>query len=229
MPTSYNGWPASRTPTAIAVDPGFTAAGRTFPGGVRSGDVATVFAYLIEQFDKRVEPVALYQPGDEWGYHYKPSANAAHLLSCHSSGTAVDVNATRHPNRKRGTFTAAQVVAIRQILAECSGVVRWLGDTPGTPDEMHFEIIGNAAKVKAAADKLRTGRPPAHKAPEDYMADSHGVARMLFRLYLGRNPNDQAELDAHAWALAVHGLGARCQQLADSAEGKAWEAKQRAA
>lgn len=225
MATSYNGWTASKDPASIGVDSGFVAAGRKFPGGVKSGDVSILFKYLVEQFDARVEEVDLYAAGDEWGYHYKQSANSPSLLSCHSSGTAVDVNATRHPNGKRGTFSDAQVTAIRQILAECSGAVRWLGDAPRVPDEMHFEIFGDASKVKAAADKIRAGNVPAHEAPEDYMADHHGMARILMRTYLGRNPSNQQELDEHAWALAVHGLNARAQQLADSTEGKAYEAQ----
>jgi hypothetical protein len=154
MASSYNGWEASKDPAAIDIDRDFTAAGRKFPGGVKRGPVSVVLRYLIEQFDKRVEEVDLYDPGDEWGYVYKPSANSPSKLSCHSSGTAVDINATRHPNRKRGTFTAAQVDAIHTILDELDGVVRWLGDTSGTPDEMHFEIKGTAAEVARVAGRI---------------------------------------------------------------------------
>lgn len=225
--TSYNGWIASRSASSIGVDPNFTAAGRKFPGGVKSGDVATVMRYLVEQLNKRVERVDLYSPGDEWGWYYKSSANASYLLSCHSSGTAIDFNATRHPNGRRGTFSATQVVAIRQILAECSGVIRWGGDFAGTKDEMHFEIIGSAAQVKAAAARITNNTPPQHQAPapEDYFMDHHGVARMLFQIYLGRNPKDQTELDSHAWALAVHGLNARCDQLSQTDEARLYEHK----
>lgn len=72
-------------------------------------------------------------------------------------------------------------------------------------------------------------QPPAPIEEDDFMADPHGTARMLMRIYLGRNPNNQAELDLHAYAVAKDGLNARAQALADSPEGKAWEAKQRAA
>jgi hypothetical protein len=156
MTVSYNGWTASQAPAAIGVAP-FIVNGVPFPGGVRSGDVAAVFRYLVEQFARRVE--GLITPGC-WGYYYKQSANSAALLSCHSSGTAIDINAPRHPNGKRGTFTAAQVAQIRAILAELSGVVYWGGDAwgDGTPDEMHFEIQSGvtAAQVAAAARKLGT-------------------------------------------------------------------------
>src|SRR5690606_34921728 len=70
------------------------------------------------------------------------------------SGTAIDYNATRHPNGRRGTWTPAQVAEIRRILAELGGVVRWLADATGTPDEMHFEIKGTPAQVAAVAARL---------------------------------------------------------------------------
>jgi peptidoglycan hydrolase-like protein with peptidoglycan-binding domain len=149
MTSSYNGWTASRTKSAIGVDSHARARGTAveFPGGVKAGDVATVLMYLAGEFHRRVEPLA--QAGC-WGYNYRPNRNANNL-SCHASATAIDCNAPRHPNGKRGTFRPAQVKAIRAILAECSGVVRWGGDFHGTPDEMHFEINANAAAVHKAA------------------------------------------------------------------------------
>lgn len=173
MVTSYNGWTASTSASAIDIDPKFTAAGRLFPGGVKRGPVSVVFRYLVEQFNERVEPVDLYEPGDEWGYVYRQNRNAENL-SCHSSGTAIDINATRHPNGKRGTFTRGQVDAIRSILDELNGVVRWGGDFTGTPDEMHFEITGTPTAVAKVAGRLLDAgkdvtKPPAPKPEEDDM------------------------------------------------------------
>ena len=160
MTTSYNGFTASKSPSAIGILTGFTAAGVTFPAGVRSGAVAAVFTYLAEQFNARVEP--LVNPGC-WGYYFKNSANSAALISCHSSGTAVDFNAPKHPNGRRGTFTNAQVAQIRAILDELGGVVYWGGGgwNGGTVDEMHFEIKTGVseAQVRAVADRLGTTGP----------------------------------------------------------------------
>lgn len=150
MTRSYNGWEASPDPKSIGVVP-FSVAGVNFPGGVRAGDVAVVFTYLLTQFDARVEKLVA---GWCWGYSYRQNRNADNL-SCHASGTAVDANAPRHPNGKRGTFTPTQVLEILKILSELNGVVRWGGRFTGTPDEMHFEIVGSPAEVKAAADALR--------------------------------------------------------------------------
>lgn len=159
MVTSYNGWPASPDPKAIGINTEWEPIpGHRFPGGVKAGDVETILTYFVEQLDARVEPIDRDAIKDEWGWFFKPSANSPDTLSCHSSGTAFDYNATRHPNGHRGTFTAAQVAEIRKIQAEVSGVVRWLGDATRVPDEMHFEIHGTPAEVAVAAARLRARR-----------------------------------------------------------------------
>src|SRR6478752_5339539 len=137
MPSSYNGWPASPNGADIGVDTGFRAAGVAFPGGVVAGDVSTVLGYVIDQLDARVEAPLLDPntgaPGYGcWGYNYRANVNNPSTLSCHSSGTAVDYNAPKHPNGTRttssggGGWSAAQYSTIQTILQECSGAIRWL-------------------------------------------------------------------------------------------------------
>lgn len=156
MATSYNGWTASTSPSAIGIVRFEPIPGHDFPAGVKGGDVHYIFTYLVRQLDARVEPIEEYAPGDEWGYNYRPNTNNPSQLSCHASGTAIDYNATQHPNRIANTWTTAQKNEIHEILQECSGVVKWLEGW----DEMHFEINGTAAQVKAAADKLRLATAP---------------------------------------------------------------------
>ncbi len=164
MAQSYNGWSAA---PGWSVKGGQLAAlviaGEPFSPGVRAGDVHTVLQYVAQQLHNRVEPV--YKPGfhaaDDWGYAYRPNTNNPSQLSCHASGTAIDYNATRHPNGKGGTWTAAQKAAILRILAEVGNVVRCLWGY----DEMHFEICAGTAAVAAVANRLRGAvsptRPPA--------------------------------------------------------------------
>jgi hypothetical protein len=183
MATSYNGWPASSSPSAIGINANWEPIkGHKFPAGIKSGDVETVMTYVVRQLDARVEPIEEYAGGDEWGYYYKYSANSPDKLSCHSSGTAFDYNATQHPNGKRGTFTSTQVAAIRKIQNECSGVVYWGGDR-NTADEMHFEIQGSAAAVKAAATKIKAIGTPPEPAPqpkEDDQVDAIAAYRCIY-------------------------------------------------
>lgn len=157
MATAQNGWPASANRATIGVDPDFAVAGVKFPGGVKSGDVATVLGYVAAQFHNRVEPLI---SGWCWGWAYRDVVGGS-SLSNHSAGCAIDVNAPNHPLGKKGTFSAAQEGEIRRILNECHGVIRWGGTYSGRVDEMHFEVVGNVAAVANAARTLGGTSTPA--------------------------------------------------------------------
>ncbi len=152
MDTSYNGWPASRDPDAIRINHFFAVGGVQFPGGVKAGDVELVLGHIAAGIHLKVERLV---KGWCWGYEFRQNVNDTSTLSCHASGTAIDVNAPRHPNGKSGTFTPDQVAQIRTLISEAGSVVAWGHDWRGTVDEMHFEIRGSAAAVATAAAGLR--------------------------------------------------------------------------
>lgn len=130
------------------------------PGGklaMRKGDVATVLSYVAKRFHSEVEK--LVWPGN-WGYAERKIRGSSSTLSNHASGTAIDLNAPRHFLGARNTFSSKQVAAIRRILKDCEGVVRWGGDYRSRKDEMHFEINKSASAVKKLADKIRAGKKP---------------------------------------------------------------------
>lgn len=165
MPTAYNGWPAAPGWTiANGKLAALVVAGESFSPGVLAGDVHTCLQYLAQRLHNEVEPIIApgWHQADEWGYYFKMSANSSSLISVHSAAGAIDYNATRHPNRRKGTFTAAQVAGIRRILADLEGVIYWGGDGwgSGTWDEMHFEIAKSAAEVARVAQKLRGAVTP---------------------------------------------------------------------
>jgi len=157
MSTSYNGWPASATASAIGIDSTFKVAGHLFPGGVKKGDVSTVFRFYLGNYHLRVESLAT-DGKDEWGYSYRRNVNNPSQLSCHASGTACDVNAVKHPNGRRHTLSSVQVAQLRKIQKWVNGVIKWGGDFSTTPDEMHHEIHGNSTAVHAVAAKLNHQR-----------------------------------------------------------------------
>lgn len=155
MTVSQNGWPVLTTPPSGTL-PQIT--GRVLPG-----DVQTVLGYVAAQFAARVEPV---DPAGSWGWNDRNIRGSSTQTSNHASGTAIDLNAPKHPQRSQAspwTFTPAQVATIRAILADLGGVVRWGGDyTIGLRDEMHFEINADAAAVSALAARLRAPAPSPH-------------------------------------------------------------------
>lgn len=179
MATSYNGWLASPDPGAISVDTNWSVLGSRpftnggFPGGVKSGPVSVIFKYLVTRLHNEVEPM-MQDPNTGqigygcWGYGYRANVNNPSVLSCHASGTAIDYNAPRHAN---GTvapggssgWTTGQAEKIRGIIADLSGVVRWLWSN----DPMHFEIIGSQEQCAAVAARL--GDPGKPTEPEDDM------------------------------------------------------------
>lgn len=161
MAVSQNGFSANDRSVITAIP----VPGGTLP--VRKGDVAVVFEWLARRFHDDVE--LLVWPGC-WGYAERPIRGSTTTLSNHASGTAVDFNAPAHPLGKVGTFTVGQVRAIRRILTDARGVIRWGGNYSGRKDEMHFEINASAAAVAALARTLQEDDMPLTDADVDKIA-----------------------------------------------------------
>jgi hypothetical protein len=160
MATSYNGWYAAPgwSVKGGQLEP-LVIAGESFAPGVLAGDVHDVFEYVLNRVHREVEPV--YAPGwhtqDDWGYSFRPNTNNPSELSCHASATAADYNATRHPNGRSGTWTAAQKAQILRILADVDNAIRVLWGY----DEMHFEVCvtPSSGRLQAVAKRLRGNCP----------------------------------------------------------------------
>lgn len=130
-------------------------------GKVRKGDAHVILDELCRRFDKEVEGI---KRAWSWGYNYRAVRGAA-MVSEHAAGTAIDLNAPRHVLGHSGTFSDRQVKAIRKILEDLDGAVRWGGDYAGRKDEMHFELQGGAKKLSAVAAKIKGGPKPAPAKP----------------------------------------------------------------
>jgi len=146
---SYNGYPASKDPSEINI--------KSYPvkGTDRklkcASSVGPLLAAFAAEFHELIEPI---DEGtfDDWGYAFRMVRGSTDRLSCHSSGTAIDLNATKHPLGKLGTFPAEKVPMIR-ALAKKYGL-KWGGDFKSRPDDMHFEVEVSAAKAKALIASL---------------------------------------------------------------------------
>lgn len=126
------------------------------------GPVARVLVEVGRRFHAEVEPVATF---NGWRNASLNAGSGGIPNSNHLSGTAVDINGYRHPRYRHGTFSAAQVAAIRRILADLGGVVRWGGDWGSQVDEMHFEVVASVAQVSNAVSNLGSV-PDAPNIPE---------------------------------------------------------------
>lgn len=136
MAVSQNGWPANNPKLIFSQQiPGTQVKVRT-----RIDAAGALLLEVASAIDRTVEDIDNARSGlDDWGYAERPIRGGT-ALSNHASGTALDINALRHPLGKKGTFSPAQVKQIHNILKVCGGVVRWGGDYTGRVDEMHIEI-----------------------------------------------------------------------------------------
>lgn len=149
MLRSYNGYKASKDPNEINIK-SFPVKGTDLK--LRCADsVGPLLAAFASEFHQLIEPLdtgAL----DDWGYAFRMVRGTTDKLSNHASGTAIDLNAAKHPLGKVGTFPAEKVPMIR-ALAKKYGL-KWGGDYVNRKDEMHFEIEVSPAKAKALISSL---------------------------------------------------------------------------
>jgi len=94
--------------------------------------LATLRAFAAD-FHAYVEPLR-----DADSACYTPTNSVA--TSNHLNGTAMDLNWNSHPFHAKGTFTAAQMVTIRELLAFYEGTMFWAGDWDSPIDEMHWQM-----------------------------------------------------------------------------------------
>jgi len=116
--------------------------------------VAPLIAGFCADFHELIEPID-HGSLDDWGFNFRMIRGSTDKLSNHSSGTAVDLNATKHPLGKSGTFPSEKVPMIR-ALAKKYGMI-WGGDFRHRPDEMHFEITVSPAKAAELIGSLKLG------------------------------------------------------------------------
>lgn len=142
--TSQNGWPASNSPSDI----GIVTLSLKLRNGTKtvqvSSKVADVFREIIEWWDENIEPVETLG-----GYNYREirGYEGSGTLSNHASGTAIDINASKHGLGKTGTVTTTQAAMITAKAATLG--LRWGGDYRNRKDEMHFEVVFSPTAERA--------------------------------------------------------------------------------
>jgi len=146
VPVSQNGYTANDISlTRVYEIPGTDRRVR-----LRKGPAGELLVEFAAWFHVRIEPIDRGQL-DDWGYAERPIRGGT-SLSNHASGSAIDLNALRHPLGASGTFQAWQVQRIRRWLRTRHYCVRWGGDYSRRKDEMHWEIVRD---VEACRRNLR--------------------------------------------------------------------------
>ena len=149
MLTSYNGWPASKDQAELGIK------SYLVPGTERKLRCASAVAPLLigfaAEFHNLIEPID--DDGlDDWGYAFRDVRGVPGKLSNHASGTAIDLNASRHSLKAINTFEPGKVPMLRALTKKYG--LTWGGDYKGRKDEMHYEISINAVKVAALITQL---------------------------------------------------------------------------
>lgn len=153
METSMNGWPRHPDPSTI----------RCFWYQVPDTKIrlrvqeeaAPLLIAAARKWDLYVEPL---REGWCWSYNYAIIPGTS-LWSNHSSGTAIDLNAPKHPmgvpTSKTLTFQQRRRVV---KIAKRYGL-RWGGNWSTTPDAMHLEMAISKSQAIALVKRLELPQP----------------------------------------------------------------------
>ncbi|MFJ8932107.1 hypothetical protein ACIRLA_36615 [Streptomyces sp. NPDC102364] len=149
---SANGWDvldAHSPETAIHAIPG-----TNLRVTLRRGDAATVLAYVAQRFHYDVMPLEASR-GQVLGYAADLQVKSD-FESNHLSGTALALYPDNYPLGSKGNLYPNQVTAIRDIVAELQGVVKWGGDMQPVKESTFFlDVPPDSTKLALVARTLK--------------------------------------------------------------------------
>ena len=147
--TGPTGWPASEDRKALGIE-SFVVPGTKIKLACAQA-VAPLLVNFAKEFHELVEPIDQGQL-DDWGYAFRMTRGSDKVLSNHSSGTAIDLNALKHPLGKSNTFNKEQCNMITLLITKYG--LAWGGHYKKRKDEMHFEIKIDKDQVKQKIQQL---------------------------------------------------------------------------
>ncbi|WP_369144375.1 hypothetical protein [Streptomyces sp. R44] len=101
------------------------------------GDVETVLLHVVRRFHYEVEEL---HTGDLVGWRPAKEVRRRHPESNLASGTAVRIRPGI--GATQGSLFPLQLDAVRAVLAECGGVVRWGGDDKPVDESLFYIAVG---------------------------------------------------------------------------------------
>ena len=107
----------------------------------QKGEATWLLRDFVQWFDANIEPINnTGTKADDWSWApAEELRKGSGACSNHGSGTAIDLNATKHPFKHRGTFTPLQTARIKLKIATYGGKLQWGGNWTDPADEMHVE------------------------------------------------------------------------------------------
>lgn len=137
---------------------------------------------------------------DDWGYAYRcirgtgPGTSRPCVLSNHSWGTAIDVNATTNPMTEDGRVHTDLPPAVHQLAARWG--LRWGGDYSGArKDAMHFEAMMRPADVGhfPLGPKVPPAPAPVQHGPRIAITTAHLEGKPVARITIEVPTDDQGQ------------------------------------
>ncbi|BCY11770.1 hypothetical protein [Actinoplanes sp. L3-i22] len=118
----------------------FAVQGTDISVALLPGAAATVLLYAARRFHYEIDAL---HPGD---------------LVADATGVVLDVRPGWYPPGARGNFLPYQLTVVRDIVAQCDGLLSWGGDAVPAPREGRFQLAVPAAdaKLRALAKRLDT-------------------------------------------------------------------------
>ncbi|MER6949564.1 hypothetical protein ABT294_36680 [Nonomuraea sp. NPDC000554] len=127
-----NGWPVIKDAQVHRIE------GSNVSVHLLQGDVALVLLHVARRFHYEIDALRNDVPNEITG-HVALRAPAQPYESNYASGTAIAIRPETYPVGVSDGFFPHELIVIRDILAECDGVVRWGGDEH-VPKQSHFQI-----------------------------------------------------------------------------------------
>jgi hypothetical protein len=127
---SANGWPIITHAPALRVE------GADLTVALAHGPAAIVLLHCLRRYLYEIDNAV---PQRELIGHLDTAPGLTPHESNHLSGTAIAIRPGWYPTGTSGGFSRPDELRIRDILADCEGVVRWGGDTQPVK-ESHFQI-----------------------------------------------------------------------------------------
>src|SRR3954453_2836889 len=126
---SANGWPLLDQAHWHALE------GSGQKVALADGDAALILTYVARRFHYEIDEL---RPGDLYGHMTSGDVEESYE-SNYLSGSALAIRPQAYPAGVTGGLYAAELVVVRDILAELDGAVTW-GGAFSRPKESHFEL-----------------------------------------------------------------------------------------